>query len=65
MASATEFSLLELIACAEREVGLRQRVYPGRVFTGRMSQREADRQLAMMQAIAARLRELAQAELLV
>jgi hypothetical protein len=63
--SRNDYTLLELIACAEREVRVRQRVYPGRVYTGRMSQREADRQLAMMQAIAAKLRELAQAELLV
>jgi hypothetical protein len=62
MANATEFSLLELIACAEREVKIRLRVYPGRVLTGRMSQQEADRQIAMMAAIAGRLREAAERE---
>jgi uncharacterized protein YqhQ len=62
MASATGFSLLELIACAEREVKIRLRVYPGRVLTGRMSRREADRQIEMMVAIVGRLREAAERE---
>jgi hypothetical protein len=65
MASATEFSLLELIACAESAVRSMQRRYPNYVRTGRLSQAAAERRIAMMQAIAARLRELAQAELLV
>jgi hypothetical protein len=59
------FAIRELVECAERELKLRHRVYRNRVDTGRMSQREADRQIAMMEAIAAKLRELEQAEMLV
>jgi hypothetical protein len=69
MATSSEatmiFTLRDLVKCAEREIGLRRRVYPNRVDTGRMSQREADRQIAMMEAIAARLREEERSELLV
>ena len=59
------FTLTELRECAEREVRLRRRVYANRIETGRMSQREADRQIAMMEEIAERLREWEQAGLLV
>ncbi|HEU0063235.1 MAG TPA: hypothetical protein VFR19_25380 [Hyphomicrobiaceae bacterium] len=62
MATATAYSLAELVACAERELKIRLRVYPGRVMAGRMSQREADRQIEMMAAIAGRLREVAERE---
>lgn len=62
MVGAPAFSLIELIECAEREVKIRLRAYPGRVLTGRMSRREADRQIAMMAAIAGRLREAREAE---
>jgi hypothetical protein len=59
------FTLTELRECAEREIRLRRRVYPNRVDTGRMSQRDADRQIAMMEEIATKLRELEQADLLI
>jgi hypothetical protein len=65
MAGATAFSLQELVACAERELKLRERIYPQRVRDGRMSRQFADDQIAKMQQIAARLRELEQAEQLV
>jgi hypothetical protein len=60
------FTLRELVECAEREVRLRRRVYPNRIETGRMSPALAERQIAMMEEIAARLRVLEQqTELLV
>jgi len=43
--------------CAAREVLLRKRVYPGLVERGRMTQAEADREIAAMQAIADDYRE--------
>ena len=59
------FTLTELIACAESARRSMQRRYPGYVLTQRLSQREADRRIAMMAAIVERLRELERAELLV
>jgi hypothetical protein len=58
----TAFPLAELIACAERETEMRRRVYPKRVGDKRMSQRFADLEIARMEAIAERLRELAGGE---
>jgi hypothetical protein len=46
------YTAKELQLAAEREVKIRQRVYPNRVMTHRMSQYEADHQLAMMRQIA-------------
>lgn len=59
------FTLKELRECAEREVKLRERVYPNRITTGRMSAEHAARQIAMMEEIARRLQTEEQAELLV
>ena len=53
-----QFPLPDLAACAEREVRKRRHVYPNRILTGRMSQRFADRQIAMMEAIGEILRAL-------
>jgi len=50
-----EFTTLELAIEAGREARMRQRVYPGWVAKGRMSQGEADAQIAKMKAIAERL----------
>jgi hypothetical protein len=41
----------ELIACVEREIRLRQQVYPRRVADKRMSQAKADREIEMMGAV--------------
>jgi hypothetical protein len=65
MASATAYSLHELIACAESAVRSMQRRYPNYVLTGRLSQAAAERRIAMMEEIVRQLRELEQAELLV
>jgi hypothetical protein len=56
------FTAAELAACAEREVKQRQHVYPRLVQDKRMKQEFADRQLAMMTAIAADFRARADAE---
>lgn len=48
-----------LAACAERELKWRQRVYPNRVLTRRMSQAKADEEIAMMRAIVEHFRRLA------
>jgi hypothetical protein len=39
--------------CATREARLRRRVYPRWVQSGKMTQRQADREIAIMEAIAA------------
>jgi hypothetical protein len=54
------YSLEEKRKCAEREVKLRRRVYRNRVLTGRMTQAFADREIAIMEAIAEDYRALAQ-----
>lgn len=46
-----EFSILDLIQCARRELGHRRRVYRRLVESGKMSQEEANREIDMMAAI--------------
>lgn len=46
------FTLEELARCAVREVGQRKRVYGRLVEQGKWKQERADREIAMMQAIA-------------
>jgi len=48
----------ELLACAEREIRYRYRVYERRVDLGQMSRKTADREIALMEEIAAMLRAL-------
>ena len=48
----TEFSCEEKLKEIAREIALRRRVYPNRVMTHRLSQAAADRQIAIMLAIA-------------
>jgi hypothetical protein len=52
----------EKFECAEREVKQRRYVYARRVADGKMTQQLADKQIAMMEAIAADYRALAEAE---
>lgn len=54
------FKAMELAECARRELVQRQRVYPRLIASGRMSEMEAERQLAMMREILRILRERAQ-----
>ena len=52
------FTTAELAAEARREVRYRERVYGRMVADGRMKAHQAERQIAMMQEIAARLEQL-------
>ena len=45
------FSRQELEDCARRELVMRRRVYPGLVSRGRMTDEQARREIAMMEAI--------------
>lgn len=47
------FTYAEKLAEAKREVALRRNVYPGFVARKKMRQSEADRHLALMEAIVA------------
>jgi hypothetical protein len=47
----TIFSINELCACARRELGQRKRVYSRLVADGKMKQADADREIALMEAI--------------
>jgi hypothetical protein len=59
---AETFTAAELAGCAEREVRQRQRAYPRWVEARRMTQQLAGRQIALMQAIARKLRAEADTE---
>jgi len=60
--AAVKFTFRELRLEAERELRLRMRVYPGRVACKRMSEGQADRQLALQQSIIDTLTELEKGE---
>jgi hypothetical protein len=47
----TAFSIHELVQCARRELAQRKRVYRRLVYDGKMKQEEADREIALMEAI--------------
>jgi hypothetical protein len=51
------YSILELIACAEREVQMRKQVYPMRVQQKKMSRATAEGEIAKMKAIVGLLRK--------
>jgi len=59
------YSVRDLLACAEREVKLRRRVYANRVETGRMSQHQADLEIDKMEAIAEHLATIEERERLI
>lgn len=59
MPDAPRFTNRELFLCAGREVGFRRRVYAGQVGSGRMSKEKAERDFALMEAIAEHSRVLA------
>ncbi len=48
----------EEIACIERELGYRRRVYPRRVAARQMTQANADREIERMEAVLARLKRI-------
>jgi len=47
-------SIERQIACVEREIALRRRAYPRWVQAGRMTEHQADREVAEMEAVLAR-----------
>jgi hypothetical protein len=51
------FTREQLIACVERELRLREHVYPRQREIGRMSQAKCDEELAAMRAVLAVLRQ--------
>lgn len=48
--------LSDMIACVEREIAMRERVYPRWVESGRMTQDKADWELRVMRAVLVKLR---------
>ncbi|GJE13649.1 hypothetical protein [Methylobacterium longum] len=58
----TIFIATDLADCTERELAQRRRAYPRWVKAKRMTQALADRQIALMQATARKLRAEADAE---
>ena len=60
--SQRPFTAEEKYRCAEREVRQRKHVYPRRVAGGHMTQRLADEQIAIMEAIRDDYEALAQKE---
>ena len=59
---AAPFTAAELAREAQREVVLREAVYPTRIAAGKMRREHAERHIAMMREIARRLRTEADAE---
>jgi hypothetical protein len=56
------FTVAELAREAQREVVLREAVYPNRIAAGKLRRDHAERQIQMMREIARRLRTEAEAE---
>ena len=50
-------NLADLIACVDREIEMRRRVYPRQVAAGRLTQSRADRDLLLMRAVRDKLME--------
>lgn len=46
------FTAREKLKEVEREIGMRRRVYPGQIARGNLSDATAERQIAILQAIA-------------
>lgn len=57
-AAPADVSIDDQIACVEREIRMRERVYPHWVAGRKMQQRQADRELLAMQAVLATLQGL-------
>jgi len=56
------FMAFEKLACVEREIAYRKRVFPRLIENGKMTQALADKQVAVMVAIADDYREVARLE---
>jgi hypothetical protein len=48
---SSDFSIDDLVACVRRELAQRRRVYGRLVIEGKMKGKDADREIALMQAI--------------
>lgn len=57
-------SLADQVAAVNREIGMRERVYPTWVEKGRMTERKAAQEIAAMKAVAATLAKIAAGSLL-
>jgi hypothetical protein len=55
MSDLLPITLDDQIAAVEREIAMRGRVYPRQVFNRKMTQRQADREIALMIAVLASL----------
>ena len=51
MSEATTIPLADQLAEVRREIGMRRKAYPRWVSLGRMKQEQADRSLAVMEAV--------------
>lgn len=58
MTEEWRFTAGDLQRCAEREVAMRRKVYPRWVQNGRMSYKQAQEEIAKMQAIAHHFAEM-------
>jgi hypothetical protein len=54
-ATPADVSLPDQIACVEREIRMRERVYPRWVAIGKLTQDAADREILCMRAVLATL----------
>jgi len=59
-----KFSAVDKRDCVIREANMRRMVYPRRIEAGKMRQGSADREIAMMDEIAADYKKLAETEML-
>jgi hypothetical protein len=59
------YSIRDLVQCAAREAGMRRKVYPNRILTGRMTKKQADLEIDKMDAIAELLAEMEEKERLI
>jgi hypothetical protein len=65
MTAPATFTIADQIACVQREIGMRERVYPKWVAGGRMKKDAADREIAAMRAALATLNALKQATFII
>lgn len=52
----TDISLTRQIQCVEREISMRQKIYPKQIACGRMAKETADSEIAAMKAVLATLK---------
>ena len=58
----SRYTFSDMLACAERELRMRRRVYPRWVSEGRMTKAKADLEIGQMAAITDHLRQQAEGE---